>query len=232
VAFDEKRSVRPAKLHNYTLRAKEGFIHADRQRPEECMMIISNHAMATQCALELFSGFVEALADLIDEVGGTTEDEMGIKRADSHTDSENVTLPLGTVNVMKSEVQHDGSLQVDEHKASLSPTTSNPEAPSSHFNGPRWTNSVLQSISQTLVDYGIVDSIEEANGVVIPPFARRNLLPPRAGHIIFEEQESTEEEPLTTVPTNPSDNDSHRKRRRLSRASVKNARKLRNSLKL
>lgn len=71
------------------------------------------------------------------------------------------------------------------------PSTSGPELVSvvraneysSSYDGRRWTNSVLLSISQTLVDAGIVGNLEEANAVVIPPFARRELLPKKLGQI-------------------------------------------------
>lgn len=54
----------------------------------------------------------------------------------------------------------------------------------SSYDGERWTNSVLLSVSRVLVDTGLASSIEEANAVVIPPFARRGLLPTEPGSVI------------------------------------------------
>lgn len=91
------------------------------------LAVISNHDMATQCALELFSGFMEPIASHISRVGLNFTDR-GIPNS-----------------------------------ADVLPTL-------------RWSNSVLNSIAQTLVNSGVVKSIEEANIVIIPPFARRGLL--------------------------------------------------------
>jgi hypothetical protein len=57
------------------------------------------------------------------------------------------------------------------------------------YDGGRWTNSVLLSISQTLVDTGVVDTIEEENALVIPPFARRSLLPLVVGQVLTQQKD-------------------------------------------
>ncbi|ORY10946.1 hypothetical protein BCR34DRAFT_336025 [Clohesyomyces aquaticus] len=48
-------------------------------------------------------------------------------------------------------------------------------------------NSVLRLFSQVLVDCGLVDSIGDADVIVIPPFANLGLLPTKMGYVSFDE---------------------------------------------
>ncbi|KAF2279077.1 uncharacterized protein EI97DRAFT_431291 [Westerdykella ornata] len=115
----------------------------------ECCAVVSENEMPVQCALELFSGFLESIASQITQIGGDTYD-------------------FSSEFAQTSEPKNRRDIRY-------------------RYPGKLMANTVLLSISQSLVDAGIVDCIEEANTVVIPPFARRGLLPkePSRGLVKF-----------------------------------------------
>lgn len=80
--------------------------------------------LPNQCALDIFSGFIDAIADFTKKIGGSTQREDG-----NHKETAGIT------------------------------------------------NFVLHEIAEILVDYGLVNGYIEAYAIVIPPFARRGLLP-------------------------------------------------------
>jgi hypothetical protein len=86
------------------------------------LYFVSNLSLATQCALEIFSGLIQALADSTKSLGElTTFEEI---------------------------------------------------APEDATSGSK----LLYDMSKVLVSSGLVPNIEEANAIIIPPFARRRLL--------------------------------------------------------
>ena len=119
------------------------------------------------CALELLSGFLNALADQVKAIGGETR---GISR---------------------------------ENK--------DPQGRARRF------NTILGEISDILVEEALVSNVEEANAIVIPPFAWRGLLPTRDGRFEVEQVKGREGEEDTVnfikvwpdpVPSTPGDSDS------------------------
>jgi hypothetical protein len=120
---------------------------------EECIAIVSIHSMATQCALEIFSGFMSALTRQIESLGGNT----------AHVPA---SACVRNMKVFDVPGRHD---EADVE-----------------YNGERWTNSLLVEAAQILVDTGLVSCTEEANAVIIPPFARRGLLPTEPGELHFK----------------------------------------------
>ncbi|KAF2011218.1 hypothetical protein BU24DRAFT_495443 [Aaosphaeria arxii CBS 175.79] len=93
------------------------------------LISLSSLPIESQCALEIYSGFINSIA---------------------------------------SQVEH-----IDGHMSATTDEFANTNLGSSEI----WVNSVMLSLAQVLVDSGLVPNIEEANIVVIPPFARRRLLP-------------------------------------------------------
>ena len=128
---------------------------------EECIAIVSKHSMATQCALEIFSGFMGALTMQVEALGGNT----------THVQA---SVCVRNMKVFDVPGRHD---EADVE-----------------YNGERWTNSLLLEAAQVLVDTGLVNSTEEANAVIIPPFAKRGLLPTQPGEVCLMNDDSTDGE--------------------------------------
>jgi hypothetical protein len=130
--------------------------------------IISHGSLLTQCALEIFSGFIEGLASYI---------HSRLKVQES----------LATLHGGNSEVREDRVHSLRE-KASISasPITENPDNRSVSLrqklierdwrqNIDEWEK-LLLSMSQILVNYDIVDDIEKAYPIVFTPFIRHDLM--------------------------------------------------------
>jgi hypothetical protein len=173
---------------------------------EDCFSIVSHHNMATQCALEIFSGFVEAVASQINTIGGVTQNEWDSAEAKEET-AQDEDVPLEPVPQASDDASADGIAVTERSppvagslgRSVITTVTERPRAArivsrNTRYNGTRWRNSVLHSFSQTLIECGIVSNIEEANVVVIPPFARRNLLPQQLGQVRLSAVESESED--------------------------------------
>ncbi|KAF1998489.1 hypothetical protein P154DRAFT_247937 [Amniculicola lignicola CBS 123094] len=93
-----------------------------------CLAITSDLPLPNQCALELFSGFWNAAAEKITQLGHTPDESSGSAKSTS----------LGTFSV---------------------------------------ASGFIESISQILLDARLVTTLEEAKVIIVPPLARRGLLP-------------------------------------------------------
>jgi hypothetical protein len=121
---------------------------------ERCVAVRLNLTLQQQCALELYSGFIDALASKIQALGGETS-----------------------------------SISYHIEKK------------------PRWENQVLNNISKIFLDEGLVDDIRVVNAIIIPPFARRRLLPTREGKVNFKKREKREGGTDEIAPNNPDRDD-------------------------
>ena len=132
--------------------------------------------MVTQCALEILSGFMNAVASEIQSLGGITE----LKPASGASSAQGFNVLEFT-----DRSGSGGAMHLEDYYK---------------YDGDRWTNSVLLSFSQIMVDTGLVSNLTEANAIVIPPFARRGLLPTEEGNVTFEppppESRTTSENPI------------------------------------
>lgn len=157
----------------------------DLELREDCIAILSHHTMATQCALEMLSGFMNAVASEVQSLGGRTEFET----------ASNALLAEGfDVFQFADKICHNEVMPPEIYY---------------EYDGSRWTNSVLLSFSRILVDTGLVRSLEEANAIVIPPFAKRGLLPTEEGNVRFDpppaESRMTSENPIEGTSSISSD---------------------------
>ncbi|PGH10895.1 hypothetical protein AJ80_07338 [Polytolypa hystricis UAMH7299] len=124
------------------------------------LAIVSHESLPIQCALEIFARFMDAIASRTTTLGGLTERLSGTNPNDRREFISNSGL-----DELIDEFRKDPNKFSDAHDAN------------------RMVNSVLQDISNALVNVGLVKTIEEANVVVIPPFASRGLLPRQPGDI-------------------------------------------------
>lgn len=157
----------------------------DLELREDCIAILSHHTMATQCALEMLSGFMNAVASEVQSLGGRTEFETASNALLAEGfDVFQFAYKICHNEVMPPEIDYE-------------------------YDGSRWMNSVLLSFSRILVDTGLVRSLEEANAIVIPPFAKRGLLPTEEGNVRFDpppaESRMTSENPIEGTSSISSD---------------------------
>lgn len=143
---------------------------------ETHIAILSHHAMPTQCALEMLSGFMNAVASEVQSLGGRTSFEAV---DDASLAQANDVFEFADIRC------HNEPMTLGVYY---------------EYDGDRWTNSVLLSFSRILVETGLVRNLEEANAIVIPPFAKRGLLPTEEGVVRFEpsltESRTTSENPI------------------------------------
>jgi hypothetical protein len=115
---------RPSEYHTDNERNLEPDEAEQQEEKRGCLYFVSNLSLETQCALEIFSGLVQAMADSITSLGELTSPEEIAANPD--------------------KAVHGSDL--------------------------------LHSMSKALVASKLVPNIEEANAIIVPPFARRGLL--------------------------------------------------------